>query len=99
MKHGNIKITMVKALEPYKLEVKFSNGTIKQIDLVSILYGGLFEPLRNPELFMQVRLNKEVATIEWPNGADFDPETLYNWDQYKDELTERAKKWQITKTV
>ncbi|HET7360575.1 MAG TPA: DUF2442 domain-containing protein, partial [Salinimicrobium sp.] len=58
-----------------------------------VLYGNLFSPLRNPELFKRVRLNEEAATIEWPNGADFDPETLYNWELYKDELAERAKKW------
>lgn len=93
MEHGKIKITAVKPLEPYKIEVKFNDGTKKKIDIAPILYGRLFSPLRNPELFKHVILNKEVATIEWPNGADFDPETLYNWERYKDELAERAKKW------
>jgi len=28
-------------------------------------------------MFKQVRVNNETGTIEWPNGADFAPEFLF----------------------
>lgn len=30
-----------------------------------------------PHFFEQVRVNEETGTVEWPNGADFAPEFLY----------------------
>jgi len=30
-------------------------------------------------VFRQVRLDPEVHTVVWPNGADFDPATLHDW--------------------
>ena len=37
----------------------------------------MFEPLRDVSSFRQVTLNEGTNTIEWPNGADFAPEFLY----------------------
>jgi hypothetical protein len=39
------------------------------------MFGG---PLRDQALFRQVRLDSEVHTLVWPNGADFDPATLHD---------------------
>jgi len=47
-------------------------------------YGNLYGPLRNPEVFAQVEIDPIARTLVWPNGADFDPETLRNWPQYRD---------------
>jgi hypothetical protein len=37
-----------------------------------------FEPLRDPRVLGQVQVNPETGTIEWPNGADFAPEFLFD---------------------
>ena len=99
MKHADIKIIKAEAIKPYLIKVTFDDNKIKTIDLEPLLYGAYFEPLRNPELFKKVRVNQEIQTVEWPNGADFHPETLYNWENYKDELIEKAKSWDRPKTV
>lgn len=69
-----IGVTHIKA---YALRVEFSDGVVKEVDLSGELYGEVFEPLKDAELFKQVSVNGETSTIEWPNGADFAPEFLY----------------------
>lgn len=83
MHHTQIKITGVQVFEPYKIKVRFHDGKVSIIDLEPVLYGELLGELRDPQMFQTVRLNKEVASIEWLNSADFHPETLYNWHYYK----------------
>jgi len=58
------------------------------------LAGDLYGPLRDPSLFEQVRTNFEVHTLVWPNGADFDPETLHDWPWYAAAFAERARAWE-----
>ena len=59
------------------LRVEFSDGVAKEVDLSGELYGEVFEPLKDSEFFKQVAVNEETNTIQWPNGADFAPEFLY----------------------
>ena len=76
-----MELLTVKAAEyvmNYKIKFTFSNKVSKIIDLENELYGEVFEPLKNLELFKDFKLNH--FTIEWPNGADFAPEFLYNYD-------------------
>ena len=40
-------------------------------------FEGVFEPFRNSTFFNQVRVNDELGSIEWPNGADLDADVLY----------------------
>lgn len=73
-----LHIIGVTYLESYKLRVEFSDGVVMDVDLKDELYGEVFEPLRDIKLFKQVKVNSDTNTIEWPNGADFAPEFLYN---------------------
>ncbi len=73
-----LHVTRAQHLGGYGLRLEFSNGVLKDVDLSSELYGEVFEPLRDVRLFAQVALNPETGTVEWPNGADFAPEFLYD---------------------
>jgi hypothetical protein len=80
---------------PFTLRVSFSDDVEQVIDFRPVLAGELFGPLRDLTLFNQVRLDEEVHTLVWPNGADFDPATLHDWPEYVEELAERAKRLEV----
>lgn len=61
----------------YVVRLKFQDGTKGEVDLESRLYGEVFEPLKAPEYFRQFRVDPDLHTLVWPNGADFAPEFLY----------------------
>ena len=65
------------------------------IDFSPVLAGELFGPLHDHSLFRQVRLDAEAHALVWPNGADFDPATLYDWPRYAEAFTAQAKQWQL----
>ncbi len=83
-------IDSVKVVGDHSLQLTFEDGITKTVDLSGSFWGSLFRPLEDPKFFRQVKLNPEVRTIVWPNGADFDPETLYNWDEYADWFRNKA---------
>jgi hypothetical protein len=59
------------------VHVRFEDGTVADVDLSYLAdYGGVFEPLRDPEYFRQLRADGK-GTIVWPTDADIAPETLY----------------------
>ena len=64
-------------LEDYQLQLTFNNGAMKIVDLHDELYGEVFESLKDISFFKQGAVNEETQTVEWPNGADFAPEFLY----------------------
>lgn len=67
----------VRHIRDYVLWIKFEDGSEGQVDLANSLRGPVFEPLRDVEYFKQVRVEPELGTIVWPNGADIAPETLH----------------------
>jgi hypothetical protein len=71
----------VRVPRPYLLDVTFDDGTSRQIDMEPELWGSMFEPLRDPVLFRQVKIDPELETVAWPNGADVSPEFLIYGDQ------------------
>jgi hypothetical protein len=93
MQHEVHLVRSCTILAPYTLRVGFEDGAERTIDFEPVLAGELYEPLRDLSLFNQVVIDPEVHTLVWPNGADFDPETLYHWDRYVDALAERARGW------
>jgi hypothetical protein len=71
-----LHVTEVQYLQDYQLKLAFNDGTVGIADLSSTLWGDMFEPLKDPAVFSQVRLDKELATVVWINGADLALEFL-----------------------
>jgi hypothetical protein len=73
-----IRIHSVQPLEGFRVQLEFTNGEQKIVDLEPYLRGPVFESLReNAEAFRSVRVDEELGTIVWENGADIDPDVLY----------------------
>jgi hypothetical protein len=70
-----LHVIAVEYLESYQLKLRFNNGIEGIVDLEAELHGEIFEPLNDKNLFQQVFVT--TRTIEWPNGADFAPEFLF----------------------
>ena len=73
-----MRVIEAKYVKDYVLWLRFNDGTEGEVDLQDELYGEVFEPLKNKDLFKNFVLNPEWHTIAWPNGADFAPEFLYS---------------------
>jgi hypothetical protein len=71
------KIIEVRALDGYKLWLRFHDGVVGTVDLSAELWGPMFEPLKDVALFAQAAIHPELDTVTWPNGADLAPEFLY----------------------
>jgi hypothetical protein len=94
MSHKLYKVVDYKVLTRYTVWVKFDDESEQVINLEPVLYGEMWGPLRDLALFTQVTIDPIARTLSWPNGADFDPETLRNWSVHKDELAARAQTWE-----
>jgi Protein of unknown function (DUF2442) len=94
MIHPIYRVQTFEIVSAYILRVRFDDDTEQVINFQPVLAGELYGPLRDLSLFNQVRIDPEVHTLVWPNGADFDPATLHDWPQYVQELAARAKRWE-----
>jgi hypothetical protein len=73
------RITRVRHVNDYVLELGFSDGTVAQLDFRDRIVGrgGVFLPLEKVDFFSQVTVDSEAGTVAWPNGVDFCPDVLY----------------------
>lgn len=72
-----IRIRGVETLGAFRVRLSLTDGSIRELDLEPFLTGPVFEPLRaDPALFKAVRVDEQLGTIVWPNGADIDPDVL-----------------------
>ena len=94
MNHPIYRVRSFEIVSPYTLRLRFDDGAEQTVDFRPVLAGELYGPLRNVELFNQVRIDPEVETLVWPNGADFDPATLHDWPVHEKALRELTKSWE-----
>ena len=62
----------------YVVRLKFNDGAEGFVDLADQLYGEMFAPLKDKASFAALRLDPELGTIVWDNGADLAPEFLHD---------------------
>jgi Protein of unknown function (DUF2442) len=72
-----LRIRGVEPLGGFRVRLSLTDGSSREIDLGPYLNGPVFEVLRtDPAAFQAVRVDEELGTIVWPNGADIDPDVL-----------------------
>ena len=60
MNHPIHRVTAFEIVGPHTLHIRFENNVEHTIDFAPVLVGELFGPLRDEELFRQVRLESEA---------------------------------------
>jgi hypothetical protein len=96
--HPIYRITACTIAGPFQLQLRFDDGLERTIDLQPILKGAIYGPLSDISVFNQVRIDPEVHTVVWPNGADFDPATLHDWPKHEAIWRKKAAEWEQVKT-
>jgi hypothetical protein len=74
-----VHVTAVEVVGDHCLRLTFEDGAEGEVDLSNWNWRGVFDLLADPDYFRQVKLDEELGTIVWPNGADMAPETLHTW--------------------
>ncbi|MEN7974170.1 MAG: DUF2442 domain-containing protein [Verrucomicrobiota bacterium] len=75
----NYDVIHAEYIEKYRLRLSFSDGKSGEVDFFPFIdKGGVFDVLRDVELFKQFAVDPDWHTITWQNGElDIAPETLY----------------------
>lgn len=82
-----VDIIYVRPRKNFFLYLKFEDGLTGVIHLETMLsFEGIFSPLKEWVYFCLVKVNPDLGTIVWPNGADIDPIVLY------EEISNRKRK-------
>lgn len=71
----NPRVKAVRYESPYKLNVTFLNGEVREFDMAPYLQYPVFENLQNESYCQKVSVNN--GTVVWDDEIDFDPDTLY----------------------
>jgi hypothetical protein len=71
----NPRVTAVRHLPDHGLLVTFGTGERRRLDVRPYLAYAVFEVLRDPTVFAQVKADH--GTVAWPGGIDLDPDSVY----------------------
>ncbi|MBI5633254.1 MAG: DUF2442 domain-containing protein [Nitrospirae bacterium] len=72
------RVTDVKVLSTYRLEVCFADGLKGVVDMSKLVQSedaGVFSALRDDSLFRQVRI--ELGVVTWPGDIDLAPDAMH----------------------
>lgn len=71
----NWDVVSVNPLSTSEFAVRFADGTEGKVRFEPTHLNGVFEALRTPEIFRQVRVESGVVT--WPGEIDLAPDAMY----------------------
>ncbi|RJX17686.1 MAG: DUF2442 domain-containing protein [Desulforudis sp.] len=77
MEIGLREIKTVYPIGNHHLILEFDEDDYRVVDIRPFLRGPMFEPLMDGAFFKRARVDHESGTVTWPNGADLDPQVLY----------------------
>ncbi len=72
------EVIEARIIRDYTVELIFDDLKRKVVDLRKYLGRGVFKALLDPKKFRRMKVDAELGTICWPNGADIAPDTLYS---------------------
>jgi hypothetical protein len=75
----NPRVIDVKPENDFILLITFTNGEKKRFDVKPYLGIGIFKELRDRSMFNSVK--PFLGSIQWANGVDLCPDTLYTESQ------------------
>jgi len=70
------KISKVKVLQGYRLDLEFNDGVAGIVDLSEAVGKGVFAVWRDPTFFEQVRIGSSGELV-WGEQVDLCPDSLY----------------------
>lgn len=76
------------------IKVQFEDDSTRTINFKPIVGYGMYRPLRDPKFFRKVYISETIPTLTWPNGADFNPDHLYSWEEYESIYLKRVREWE-----
>ena len=65
----------VRPVMPMALQVWFADGTTGQVRFEPSHLTGVFEALKDPNVFVQARI--EAGAVTWPGDLDLAPDAMY----------------------
>ena len=71
-----MKAIEVRALENYRIWIRYADGVEGEVDLSHLAEKGVFEAWQSPSVFSKVRLGSS-GEIEWPDVGDLCSDALY----------------------
>ena len=73
-------VVTIQPLPEYRLSITFDDGVQGVVNVREMVqFTGVFQPLRDPAFFTQVKVNRELGTVYWPNDADLDSDGITGW--------------------
>ncbi len=71
----NPRVVSVTPNPDFTLTLTFADGQVRRFDTKPYLDIGIFQELKDLHVFNSV--HSFLGSIQWKNGQDFDPDTLY----------------------